>query len=101
MMRKRSSLIISLVLACSLLAAGVTAAKTSQHPDLLASHADEMKQGSVSVHRLMSPTLELWTVASGGEYRILRPESTNASPPPSAEVGCCCTYLPCTLRRFP
>ncbi len=40
-------------------------------------------------------------IATGGGYRLLAPSSANASPPPSAEVGCCCTYLPCTLRAFP
>lgn len=39
--------------------------------------------------------------ASGGDYRLLATSSANASPPPSAEVGCCCTYLPCTLRALP
>lgn len=34
--------------------------------------------------------------AAGGGYRLLGPVS-----PMLRGNGCCCTYLPCVLRRFP
>lgn len=35
---------------------------------------------------------------SGDGYQLLDTASVNASPPPSAQAGCCCNYLPCLLR---
>jgi len=37
-------------------------------------------------------------VASGGGYCVV--QSRAAALPPNGS-GCCCTYLPCMLRRFP
>lgn len=98
-MRQRGSLIMCLILAGTLLAAGATLAQARQAASLVTSEGIAPNQPAGRGYRLASPNAAAETVASGGGYVLLHPESTNASPPPSAEVGCCCTYLPCTLKQ--
>jgi hypothetical protein len=52
-------------------------------------------------YRLTSVSWHVQGGASGGGYQLLSPLAANASPPPSAQVGCCCRYLPAILRDHP
>jgi hypothetical protein len=45
-------------------------------------------------YRLVSPGVGVDVVASGGGYTLLRPAA-----PTLHGSGCCCTYLPCVLRK--
>jgi len=46
-------------------------------------------------YRLVSPGAGADIVASGGGYTLLRPAASMQS-----GSGCCCTYLPCVLRKY-
>jgi hypothetical protein len=52
-------------------------------------------------YRLSSVSWQVQGGASGGGYQLLDPLAANPSPPPSAQVGCCCRYLPAILRDHP
>jgi hypothetical protein len=45
-------------------------------------------------YRLTSSGPQAENVSAGGSYRLLGP-----SAPTGQGSGCCCTYLPCTLRK--
>ncbi len=96
---KRQTLILVSVVALLLL--GATALAQSDEGDPSTLYIVEQGAASGGGYILTSLDGGSENVASGGRYRLLGPEAVNASPPPSAEVGCCCTYLPCTLRNFP
>jgi hypothetical protein len=45
-------------------------------------------------YRLVSPGVGVDIVASGGGYTLLSPATSTQQ-----GSGCCCTYLPCILRK--
>lgn len=45
-------------------------------------------------YRLTSFEIQDGSIAAGGAYRLLGPSAPNLR-----GSGCCCTYLPCILRR--
>ena len=98
MMKHHSWPIIWLIFAGSLLAVGAVLAQAEGGVDSVAAETTESLQPSVGGYCLTTRIGHTESVASGGGYRLLRAGSSSVSPPPSAEVGCCCTYLPCTLR---
>lgn len=50
---------------------------------------------SLALRQAQGDTRQTSGVASGGGYNLLGPAS-----PASSENGCCCLWLPCTLRSF-
>lgn len=109
MMKRHLISIAVAALACALLLAGVALAQNGHSDSTLIADAVPrpafytVGQGTASGggYNLTGLAWQVEGVASGGGYRLLDPLSLNASPPPSVQVGCCCTYLPCTLRTVP
>jgi hypothetical protein len=89
------------VVIVALLLAGAGALAQSGEDEPFAPDIVEQGTAASSGYRLTSLSWQVESGASGGAYRLLGPTSSNASPPPSAQVGCCCTYMPCTLRNHP
>jgi hypothetical protein len=46
-------------------------------------------------YRLVSVGVQADVVASGGGYTLLQPAASAGQ-----GSGCCCTYLPCVLRKY-
>jgi len=88
--------IVLVVLVCMLLV-GVALAQPGGGPSPPTLYT--MVEGSASGegYHLTSLNWRVNGTVSGGGYRLLGPA---ASPPPSAEVGCCCTYVPCLMRNY-
>jgi hypothetical protein len=57
----------------------------------------QVEAGTISGggYRLVGSGMQADNVAAGGAYRLLGP-----SVPELRGSGCCCTYLPCTLRNW-
>jgi hypothetical protein len=85
-MRTRITLLLVL-LALVLLSAGAGALS----PPRYQVEAATIAGGS---YQLTSFATQADNVAAGGAYRLLGP-----SAPAGQGSGCCCTYLPCTLRN--
>lgn len=108
MMRYLISVAVA-VLAGVLLLAGMAMAQTNGYSDspLVANGSPQaegyiVEQARISGggYNLTSPGEQVTGMASGGGYQLLDAFSLNVSPPPSSQVGCCCTYLPCLLRNY-
>jgi hypothetical protein len=101
MMRTHTFSIAVAALVCVLLLAGVVLAQ-SGGPALPLRYAVEQGPALSAVegiasgghYRLVSTSWQASGAASGGGYRLLGPAS-----PASSENGCCCLWLPCTLRN--
>ena len=97
-----SSSVILAVIAVSLLLGGgipetmAPAAARSGGHEPVAWHTTDQEASSGGRYRLTSLTWQVTGMASGGGYRLLVPEA-----PSLRGSGCCCTYLPMTLRNPP
>jgi hypothetical protein len=91
MMKQRMILTIVLIL---VLLGGVVVAQPNQ-PDSLPLYTVETGTASGGNYQLTSLTWQVSGTASGEGYRLLCPET-----PTLRGSGCCCTYLPLTLRNF-
>ena len=100
MMKGRSTFIVVLALVCSLLLAGAASAQSRSTSDPATLYNVEPGDASGGGYTLSSVGWRVSGTLTGGGYQLPDPLVPNASPPPSAEVGCCCTYIPCTLRNY-
>jgi hypothetical protein len=87
-MKRRITLVLAL-LVCTLLLASATVAQGG------GSGPDNTTTLSGGHYRLVSPGVGVDIVASGGGYTLLRPAASTLQ-----GSGCCCTYLPCVLRKY-
>jgi hypothetical protein len=99
MMKGRSTFIVVFALVCSLLLAGAALAQPGSRSDPATLYAVKPGDASGGQYALSGVGWQVNGTAGGGGYQLLDPLSTNAFPPPSAEVGCCCTYTPCILKN--
>jgi hypothetical protein len=94
---KRQILILGVIVA--LLLACATELAHSGEADPSSTYIVEQGSSAGGDYALSSVGWQVKGTVSGGGYQLLDPLSTNGFPPPSAEVGCCCTYTPCILKN--
>ena len=74
-----------------LVAVPMTAQTSAQSPALYTVEAGTVAGGG---YQLSSSAWHITGAASGGSYRL-----STANEPSLRGSGCCCTYLPCILRK--
>ena len=90
--------LFGLVVCCVLLAGLLVGGAQAQSPGRrLSTGPYQVEGGTISGegYRLATTTWQVSGTASGEGYRLVGPAASEL-----AGSGCCCTYLPCVLRRW-
>ena len=100
-MKPRTVIILILVVILVLASWAVASAQTNRTEDPF-TYQVERGSAAGNGYQLDNQTWQVSGALSGGGYLLADPAASAASAAeaasPSAESGCCCTYLPCLTR---
>jgi hypothetical protein len=92
-MKPRTMIVIALVAILLLASGAIALAKTIQEGDPI-SYQVETSLSTGQGYQLTHQAEQVSGTLSGGGYTLLIPASSI-----SAGSGCCCTYLPCLMKK--